>query len=104
MLWESDEEGASPVCAYRCAQPATAVAACGSNDAIIAVGLQDGSVLLLSKNGDHLDVRASLFAPAVPVDSAITRIRVNPVKRDELAVAGTDGKLRLLRLRYGDIS
>lgn len=45
------------------------------SDAIIAVGLQDGSVLLLSKNGDHLDVRASLFAPAVPVDSAITRIR-----------------------------
>ncbi|KAK6060593.1 WD domain, G-beta repeat protein [Cooperia oncophora] len=101
IIWKCNDENTAPVCSFKCQQAATSVAVCcgtGLSDAIIAGGLQDGSVLLLHLHENQLQPLSRLFVPSIPVDSPITRLRVNPRDRCELAVAGSDGKLRVLRL------
>ncbi|KAK6030248.1 WD domain, G-beta repeat protein [Ostertagia ostertagi] len=101
IIWKCNDENTAPVCSFKCLQAVTSVAVCcGSElrDAVIAAGLQDGSVVLLDLQGNQLRPISHYFIPSLPVDSPITRLRVNPRDRYEVAVAGSDGKLRVLRL------
>ncbi|KAE9411723.1 hypothetical protein Angca_000812, partial [Angiostrongylus cantonensis] len=68
---------------------------------IIVVGLQDGSLLFLHAVDKTLQLVNQILVPKTTVDSPILRLslRVNPKNRCQLAVAGSDGKLRLLELK-----
>ncbi|EYC04926.1 hypothetical protein Y032_0085g1867 [Ancylostoma ceylanicum] len=102
ILWECSNSGAVASSKIKCPQPATSVAVgCGEQmtESIVAVGLQNGSILLLSiGDGNQLEIVRQLFVPPVNVDRAILRLRFNPVDRKTLAVAGSDGKLRILKI------
>ncbi|KIH59624.1 WD domain, G-beta repeat protein, partial [Ancylostoma duodenale] len=121
ILWECSDSGAVVSSKIKCPQPATSVAVgCGEqmrllnslvliglctlttfsfSESIVAVGLQNGSILLLSiSEGNQLEIVRQLFVPPVTVDRAILRLRFNPADRKMLAVAGSDGKLRILKI------
>ncbi|KAJ1348668.1 hypothetical protein KIN20_004020 [Parelaphostrongylus tenuis] len=67
-------------------------------NAVIAAGLQDGSLVFLHAVDEGLQLIRTILVPKTPVDRAILRLRVNPMNHCQLAVAGSDGKLRLLML------
>ncbi|XGW15980.1 hypothetical protein V3C99_001442 [Haemonchus contortus] len=101
IIWKCNDENTAPVCSFKCPQAVTSVAVCCGTElgaGVIAAGLQDGSLMLLGILQNQLQPRSHLFVPSVVVDSPITRLRVNPKNRSELAVAGSDGKLRVLWL------
>ncbi|KAK5986078.1 WD domain G-beta repeat protein [Trichostrongylus colubriformis] len=101
IVWKCNDENTTPVSSFKCPQAVTSVAVCCGTelrDVVIATGLQDGSVLLLSLLENQLRPISHSFVPSLTVDSPIIRIRVNPRNRCEMAVAGGDGKLRVLRL------
>ncbi|VDO50472.1 unnamed protein product [Haemonchus placei] len=102
IIWKCNDENTAPVCSFKCPQPVTSVVVCCGTElraGVIAAGLQDGSLMLLGILQNQLKPLSHLFVPSVVVDSPITRLRVNPKNRSELAVAGSDGKLRVLRLK-----
>ncbi|PIO72509.1 WD domain, G-beta repeat protein [Teladorsagia circumcincta] len=101
IIWRCNDESTAPVCSFKCSQGVASVAVCCGTelrDAIIAAGLQDGSLVLLNLQENQLRPISQHFTPSLPVDSPITRLRVNPRNRHEMAVTGSDGKLRVLRL------
>ncbi|CAJ0598421.1 unnamed protein product [Cylicocyclus nassatus] len=103
ILWECSESSATVLSSYKCPQPVTSVAAgygIQISDTIVAAGLQDGSLLFLHINEQQkLDLIHKLHIPPIIVDQPILRLRFNPVEGNVLAVAGSDGTLRILRLQ-----
>ncbi|WKX98735.1 hypothetical protein Q1695_013985 [Nippostrongylus brasiliensis] len=102
IVWACDGDTAVPMHLFKCSLPTTAVAVCGGpelSSSILAVGLQDGSLIFLKPSGSELQLISKIYDPAANVDSAVARLRVDPSDAYQLAVAGNDGKLRVLRLK-----
>ncbi|KHJ75888.1 WD domain, G-beta repeat protein, partial [Oesophagostomum dentatum] len=103
ILWECGDSGAAAISNYKCPHPVTSVAfgyGMEMSDSIVAAGLQDGSIVLLKISKERqLNLVHKCYVPPVNVDQAVLRLRFNPVDRNVLAIAGSDGKLRILRLQ-----
>ncbi|VDM82077.1 unnamed protein product [Strongylus vulgaris] len=97
ILWQCTDTAAIMLSRYKCPHPVTSVAA---SDSLIVAGLQDGSLFFLSINEQQqFDLMHKLFVPSIALEQPVLRLRFNPVDRNVLAVAGSDGKLRILQLK-----
>ncbi|PAV64703.1 hypothetical protein WR25_26896 [Diploscapter pachys] len=106
IIWKIDESGNSqPTAIYTCNQPINAVDVSrgSSREAIIALGLEDGSVELIKWGGAEIKLLQKLDESPLKIICPVNRLRFAPdvlsgEDKQMLACAGSDGKLKIYNI------